>query len=120
MSTDVQDDSDKKLRTETVHHQLKFELNAKESEVIQRLMKNYCMIETVGEAFDKALQDIYRYFFVGLTIHVGKKGCVVRDIHSCPRLQYLTLSLLVQHQKNWPIEGMAKVENTYKGHTQRT
>ncbi|XP_037040718.1 uncharacterized protein LOC119077608 isoform X2 [Bradysia coprophila] len=70
--SDVEDDDSGNERTEaTSEDRIKFELNVRQKEKIQSLIRNRCMIETVGDEYDKALEDISHYYFVGLTAQVG-------------------------------------------------
>lgn len=73
------DDSLNEQPTETTLDDLKFELSVREEQIIRSRIKNLCMIETAGEEYDSAVQDISHYYFVALTaaIGYGESGFVV-------------------------------------------
>ncbi|KAG4065963.1 hypothetical protein HA402_006681 [Bradysia odoriphaga] len=71
--SDVHDDSGDEQATETMlEDRIKFELNAKQKENIKSLIRNRCMIETVGDEYEKALHDIFHYYYVGLAAQVER------------------------------------------------
>lgn len=70
---------------------IKFEINSKENEAIQRLITNRCTIKTVGEEFDNALDDIFQHEFVGLNaggVENGRHGEITLIVLTTPRRIY--------------------------------
>lgn len=68
-----------------------FELTLKEVEAVQNLISNYSTIETTGEGFESALDDIFHYQSIGLTVggvEDGEKGEITFIVCSTPHKIY--------------------------------